>query len=213
MQQPSSHADSAGRSRLRPVRVLLTFLLGMTALSFGMVFLGRGVSPQTTKAKPQTTKAKRMTDPEFRAYRERLAAQNMAVEAKNAAKAGEAEEKARVDRLSAQLTEPNKLALVAARGYESESGGYHYVEGQVKNVSDESLKNVVVVATWYDKDGNFIKTDDALIDYNPILPGQTSPFKTITSGNPAMSRYTVEFKHLLGGTISLDDQRQTKRKK
>jgi hypothetical protein len=75
------------------------------------------------------------------------------------------------------------------------------------------LKNVAVVATWYDKDGNFIKTDDALIDYNPILPGQTSPFKTITSGNPAMSRYTVEFKHLLGGTISHDDQSQTKRKK
>jgi hypothetical protein len=86
--------------------------------------------------------------------------------------------------------------------------GYHYVEGQVKNVSDKPLKNVTAVGIWLDKDGNFIKSDDALIDYNPILPGQTSPFKTISSGNPAMSKYRVEFKFLFGGKIAVDDQRK-----
>jgi hypothetical protein len=100
------------------------------------------------------------------------------------------------------------LALISSRGYESESGGYHYVEGQVQNLSTQALKNVTAVATWFDKDGGFIKSSDAIIDYNPILPGQTSPFKTITSGNPAMSKYSVEFKELLGGTLSVDDRRK-----
>jgi hypothetical protein len=101
-----------------------------------------------------------------------------------------------------------KLALLSANGYEAEVGGYHYIEGQVKNVSDEPLQNVMVVGTWYDKDGNFIKFDDALIDYNPILPGQTSPFKTISTGNPAMARYSVGFKTLFGGSLAMDDQRK-----
>jgi len=102
-----------------------------------------------------------------------------------------------------------QLALISSRGYESESGSYRYVEGQVKNVSAEPLKNVMVVATWYDKDDNFIKSDNALIEYNPILPGQISPFKAMTTGNPAMAKYSVEFKTIFGGALALDDQRKT----
>ena len=109
---------------------------------------------------------------------------------------------------TARAPEGPQLALISSRGYEAEYGGYHYVEGQVENISSVALKNVTAVATWYDKDGDFIKSDDALIDFNPILPGQISPFKTISTGNPAMSRYTVEFKELLGGAISTEDRRK-----
>jgi len=99
----------------------------------------------------------------------------------------------------------DQLAILASRGYESDSGGFFFVEGQVKNLTDTPLKSVAVVATWFDKDGTFITTDTALIDYNPLMPGQTSPFKTITRGNPRMSKFRVEFKHLLGGTLSSRD--------
>jgi len=102
----------------------------------------------------------------------------------------------------------DQLALISSKGYESEYGGYHYIEGTVKNITDQPLKNIVAVGIWLDKDGGFIKADDALIDYNPILPGQTSPFKTISSGNPAMEKYRVEFKEMFGGTLSVDDQRK-----
>jgi hypothetical protein len=101
----------------------------------------------------------------------------------------------------------HRLALLATRGYPSDSGHYHIVEGQVKNISDEPLRSVVVVATWFDKDGNFIKSDDAMVEFNPILPGQTSPFKTMSSTNPAMEQFSVAFKTFAGGTISIDDQR------
>jgi hypothetical protein len=109
--------------------------------------------------------------------------------------------------ITPSATATDVLALLASRGYESD-GGYWYVEGQVKNISDKPMKNVTAVATWYDKRGEFIKTDEAIIQYNPILPGQTSPFKTIASGNPAMSRYTVAFKSLLGGEIQTRDDRK-----
>jgi hypothetical protein len=72
---------------------------------------------------------------------------------------------------SAPATSTYDLALLSATGYESEYGGHHYVEGRVKNISDRPLQNVTAMASWFDKDGEFIKADEALIDYNPILPG------------------------------------------
>ena len=67
---------------------------------------------------------------------------------------------------------------------------------------------MAILATWYDKDGGFVKADDNLIDFNPILPGQTSPFKNMMSENPAMVKYTVDFKFLIGGTIKWKDSRK-----
>ena len=64
-----------------------------------------------------------------------------------------------------------------------------------------SLKDVEVVVTYYDKNGNFIISDSALIDFNPILDGQVSPFTVHTIYNPAMRTARIEFKFLFGGTI------------
>ncbi len=102
------------------------------------------------------------------------------------------------------------LSLLTSRGYESESGGYWYVEGEVKNISDHPIKSLMAVSSWYDKGGTFIKSDSAMIEFDPLMPGQTSPFKTITRGNPEMSRYTVAFKAMFGGPIETRDDRSTK---
>ncbi len=83
---------------------------------------------------------------------------------------------------------------------------YTIVSGQVKNISDVPLNNVEVVAVSLAEDGTQITSDSALIEYNPILPGQTSPFKSYMKYNPAMAKCGVmDFKELMGGTI------QTKR--
>jgi hypothetical protein len=104
------------------------------------------------------------------------------------------------------VVEP-QLALVAY-SWSTESG-YAILEGQVKNISSQSLQNVTAVASFYDANGGFITTSDALIDYNPILPGQTSPFKVMKTENPAMKKANVEFKYLMGGSIPF--QRATKK--
>ena len=98
-----------------------------------------------------------------------------------------------------------QLEILSSRGYKS-SDSYFSVEGQVKNVGSEPLKNVAVVATWFDDHGTFIKTNSALIDTDTILPGQTSPFKTLSRSNPDMSKFSVEFKRLVGGTIRTEDK-------
>lgn len=83
----------------------------------------------------------------------------------------------------------------------SEEYGYYNVVGEVKNISGQSMENVEIVASFYDSYDTFIKSADAMIDYNPILPGQTSPFKAMTSTNPAIKKASVQFKFLFGGRI------------
>ena len=82
-----------------------------------------------------------------------------------------------------------------------EEYGYAIVEGEVKNISSENLRNVQAVAKFYTVDKKFITSGDALIEYNPILPGQTSPFKVMATHNPAMKTASIDFKELMGGTI------------
>ena len=81
------------------------------------------------------------------------------------------------------------------------SDNWAYVEGQVKNISDEPIRSVTAVATWFTADATFVTSDKALIEYNPLMPGQTSPFKTMTRRNPLMKNAEIEFAELLGGTI------------
>jgi len=103
------------------------------------------------------------------------------------------------ERAASAPPEPShQLEILAKRGYEEH--GYHKVEGEVKNISSRSLDNVKVVVTWYAADGTFVKSDDALIDFRPLLPGQTSPFSSLTSTNPAMAKFSVQFA-TFGGTV------------
>jgi hypothetical protein len=90
--------------------------------------------------------------------------------------------------------------------------GHAILEGQVRNISAHSLRNVEAVATFYTKDGEFITSADALIDYNPILPGQASPFKVYATENPAMNKANVEFKELISGTIAFRRAERGKKK-
>lgn len=100
----------------------------------------------------------------------------------------------------------NELALLSATGGHS-SDAFMKVEGQVENISSASLKSVAAVVTWYDKSDQFITSDTTLIEYDPLLPGQTSPFSVLTRANPAMQKYSVSFKHLIGGLIATEDRR------
>lgn len=80
--------------------------------------------------------------------------------------------------------------------------GYFKITGQVKNISDKPMENVMAVGSIFTDSGEFVKSSDALIDYNPILVGQTSPFQTLTTTNPEATKCQVEFKEMFGGTIS-----------
>lgn len=94
-----------------------------------------------------------------------------------------------------------QLELVSWRPYFSDD--YAFVEGQIKNISDAPIRSVLAVVVWKGADGTFINTDNALIDYNPIMPGQVSPFKTITRRNPLMKVADISFQRLGGAQIDV----------
>lgn len=107
--------------------------------------------------------------------------------------------KAIAQRVRERLRKEAPLRLQSWRWGEEYS--YAVAEGRVRNVSDQPLKNVTAVVTWYSSSGELITSDNALIEYNPIMPGQASPFKVMARWNPQMEKATVEFKELLGGRI------------
>lgn len=102
----------------------------------------------------------------------------------------------------------NQLALLSSRGYESSGGRYYIVEGEVENLTTSPLADVKVKATWYDKAGTLLTSDDAMLDFNPLMPGQKSPFKTISRGHPQMATYTVAFQTIRGAQVPMDDRRK-----
>ncbi|MDP2950428.1 MAG: hypothetical protein Q8P22_12935 [Chloroflexota bacterium] len=71
----------------------------------------------------------------------------------------------------------------------------------MKNVGTTSINNVEAVVSYYTESDTFVTSDSALIEYDPLLPGQTSPFKVLTRDNPAISKGRVTFKQLFGATI------------
>ena len=94
------------------------------------------------------------------------------------------------------------LELVDWNWKQASAADFVEAQGQVTNISSGSLRNVTAVVTFLTASGDFITSTDALIDFNPILPGQTSPWSVITTWNPAMQSARVEFKDLLGPKLN-----------
>jgi hypothetical protein len=104
------------------------------------------------------------------------------------------------------------VAQVAAPSFELKVGDWHCnnedgfpeIDGVVTNLTDHPIDNIVAVGGFYDGAGGFIKSDQAMIAYQPLMPGQTSPYKVITIGNPEIRRCTIAFKTFWGGTLSTE---------
>ncbi|MEP0314142.1 FxLYD domain-containing protein [Hyphomonas sp.] len=82
--------------------------------------------------------------------------------------------------------------------------GFQHIDGLVKNVGDQPLDTVMAVATFLDGKGGMIKTASAMIDFQPIMPGQTSPFKVITTGNPLIRKCVIQMTRMFGGQLLVE---------
>jgi hypothetical protein len=82
--------------------------------------------------------------------------------------------------------------------------GYMTLQGEILNRTNAPIKNLLAVARYYTGSKTFVKSDTALIQYNPIMPGQTSPFKVISTDNPMMVECKISFTHLFGGTVEVE---------
>lgn len=93
-----------------------------------------------------------------------------------------------------------EIEMDSFKWYKS-SSSHVRAEGEVKNISDVPLRSVVAVITYKTKEGDFITFDSALIEYNPIMPDQISPFRVISTYNPLMETAHIEFQFHLGDKI------------
>lgn len=84
----------------------------------------------------------------------------------------------------------------------SGSGNFVKVVGEVENISAVKLNRVCVYATFYDKQGRLITTDMGMVDFSPLMPGQSSPFKLYVRYNPLMHKCSLRFGLLWGKAIS-----------
>lgn len=100
---------------------------------------------------------------------------------------------------SPQSTEP-PLKLLSMRDVES-SQMYFRIVGEVQNVSNEKLSSIRAVITTYDSSDNLVSTEDALIEYNPLMPGQTSPYTVLIRQNPEIKSYKINFIQGFGSTV------------
>jgi hypothetical protein len=63
------------------------------------------------------------------------------------------------------------------------------------------LENVEVVASFSSADGTLVKSGSALIDFNPLLPGQSSAFEARAEDDPEVSNCNYIFRKLGGEEI------------
>lgn len=96
----------------------------------------------------------------------------------------------------------DRVTLVLGDWRWGEQHGYAIVEGEVTNISESSIQNVQAVVRFYTLSDQFITSDTSLLKFNPILPGQTSPFKVYAQWNPEMRSARISFSQLFGQTLS-----------
>lgn len=79
-------------------------------------------------------------------------------------------------------------------------------EGQVTNNSDQPIRSLEALAEFYTSDGKFITSASTYMDINPLMPGQTTPFKGYETFQFEMETVKIRLK-TFNGEISYTDAR------
>lgn len=80
--------------------------------------------------------------------------------------------------------------------------GFVIIDGQVKNISESSIQNLMIVVSFFNKKNQFVTFSESFVEYKPLMPGQTSPFRIMDSFNPEMATPVPEFREYGGNVIA-----------
>ncbi|MGD2105020.1 MAG: MerR family transcriptional regulator [Anaerolineae bacterium] len=100
-----------------------------------------------------------------------------------------------------------QLALVSIDYERVEDNRTFMFQGQIKNISDTTMEDTVVVISLYDADPAVITSSRAPIGRRVLSPGETSAFTVETDTIPQAHYYGVVFQQPSGGTIPMFDDR------
>ncbi len=104
---------------------------------------------------------------------------------------------------TAQESTGAPLELVALK-HERAGDGLH-ISGVVRNPQDgRVVKGLAAVAFLFDRDGNYVSSDRAPLDYVQLQPGEESPFSIAVPSAVGVSRYRVTFRTDAGIVAHVD---------
>lgn len=109
--------------------------------------------------------------------------------------------------LSSSETAINKVSVEYTHRWNwSASGDYIHIEGEIRNVTTERIEGIKIILTFYDKSQRLVTSDISYANFDPIMPGQTSPYTSMISANPAIDTYTVQFSTRSGERLNAIDR-------
>jgi len=109
--------------------------------------------------------------------------------------------------LEFQQIVPHRMALESSYLRRTSSEAWNVI-GRARNISEESLNDTWVLIQLFDHLGEILTFEEAPLPINPLLPGQTSPFKVIFDGELPIERVSIIFKSASGYPIPAEDRRR-----
>jgi hypothetical protein len=106
-------------------------------------------------------------------------------------------------------THGKKPKLELMKMSHSHYGKQVIINGLVRNVSKDTLKNSTVVLIFADAEENFLTSAQSRMVFSMLLPGEESPFKVETIHDDRMVGYRVNFRTQAGAPIPYVDIRET----
>lgn len=100
------------------------------------------------------------------------------------------------------------LALLSSRAHLNPTADFWFIDGEVRNLTDQPLSNVQVVSTWFDRQGRTVASHSDMVDLKQLMPGETSAFRTITGVHPDMATFSLEFRSAVGRRLQARDDSQ-----
>lgn len=80
------------------------------------------------------------------------------------------------------------------------------VQGEVENIGQSILSNIVAIGIFQAANKDFIRSDRALLRAGPLFPGDRASFRTTSTDDPAIAMCALDFGYLLGGTIAFQER-------
>lgn len=102
--------------------------------------------------------------------------------------------------------EENPLLQLETLTSSSHGDGIEVI-GRVRNISSHPLRDVKVVAQFFDPSNHFISYEESPLAFSALQPGQLSPFRVVRGGEARVGRISIAFKGEDGAMIDVRNTR------
>lgn len=104
---------------------------------------------------------------------------------------------------------PPAVAIVAVTCMKLPHAGEIEVQGEIRNTSSQPIKELILSAVFNGPAGQFVSTSDLQVEFDPVMPGQVSPFDGFGDYNPIVRIVKVTPALMLGASLSFSGNAQT----